>query len=58
MGLFEKFGRRVERFKQEVEERADEQASHKCENCGTVYYIDQDECEDCGENSVVPIETN
>lgn len=55
MGLFENLGRKVERFKQAAEDAAEEEASHRCEDCGEPYYTDQDACPECG-GDVVAVE--
>jgi hypothetical protein len=57
MGLFENLGRRVEKFKQAAEDAASEDASHKCVDCGELYFRAYEECEACGGGPVVEIGT-
>ena len=53
MGLFENLGKKVERFKQQAESAASEEASHVCGDCGEALYTDQDQCPHCGSENVV-----
>jgi predicted nucleic acid-binding Zn-ribbon protein len=48
MGLFKDVGRKVERFKQAAQDVAEEEATHRCVDCGELFYTDQDACPDCG----------
>ncbi|WP_424001567.1 hypothetical protein ACOZ4I_16760 [Haloarcula salina] len=57
MGLFNDLGRKVEELKREVESASDDEATHRCDACETLLYTDHDECPECGESSVSPIET-
>lgn len=57
MGLFRDIGRRVERFKSEVESVADEQASHGCSACGERFYTDHEACPECGADAVEPLDS-
>ncbi|MBV0902375.1 PhlB family protein [Haloarcula salina] len=57
MGLFNDLGRKVEELKQEVENASDEEATHRCGACEALLYPDHDECPECGEPSVSPVET-
>ena len=52
MGFFRKVGRRVERFKSEVETVAEEQASHACAACGERFYTAHEPCPECGAEAV------
>ena len=56
MGLFRDIGRRVERFKSEVESVADEQASHGCSACGERFFTDHETCPECGADAVEPLD--
>jgi len=56
MGLFEKAGRRFERFKQKATSAAEEQADYECYACGHRFYADGDECPECGSEAVAPAE--
>ena len=53
MGLFENLGKKVERFKQQAEEAANEDASHVCADCSEPLYADRDRCPECGSENVV-----
>ena len=53
MGLFEKLGRKAERFRQQVEDAADE--TYECRGCGEVFAADYDDCPECG-GEVEPVE--
>jgi len=55
MGFFRDVGRRVERFKSEVEAVADEQASFACTACGKRFHTDQATCPECGADAVEPL---
>lgn len=57
MGLFEKAGRRFERFKQEATDAAKDQAEFECEACGERLFTAHDTCPECGAEAVVPIES-
>ncbi|PSQ15132.1 hypothetical protein BRD00_15370 [Halobacteriales archaeon QS_8_69_26] len=57
MGLFEKAGRRFEKFKKATEEAAEEEAEYGCTACETVLYTAQEECPECGAAAVVVLET-
>lgn len=48
MSLFRKIGRRVERFKQDVEDAATEDRSPECPECGQPLAEDQTTCPNCG----------
>ena len=54
MGFFRDVGRRVERFKSEVEAVADDQASFQCTACGERFHADHDTCPACGADAVEP----
>lgn len=56
MGLFEKAGRRFERFKKQAESAAEAEATHECAACGERLYADNDRCPECGAGDVVRIE--
>lgn len=56
MGLFRDVGRRVERFKQQIEEVAEEEASFRCTLCGEVFYTAHDTCPECGGSAVEEID--
>ena len=53
MGLFEKFGRKVEEFKQQAESASHDQANRKCGDCGTLIYTERDDCPDCGSDDIL-----
>jgi len=58
MGLFENLGRKVESFKQQAEEAAEETTSDEatseedalgeCADCGEPVAVDRSECPSCG----------
>lgn len=52
MGLFERFGEKVERFKQEAVAARDESADYRCRNCDTEIYSDQEQCPECGSTEI------
>lgn len=53
MGFFENLGRKVEEFKQTAADTANEEATHECGNCGERFFVDHDECPECGRDAVV-----
>lgn len=53
MGMFERLGEKVERFKQEAVAARDESAEYACRNCETVYHSEVDACTECGSNAIV-----
>ena len=50
MGLFNRLGRGVEKFKQDAKEAAEETKGGECPNCETTLTADQipGECPECG----------
>ena len=48
MSLFRKIGRRVERFKQDVESAAEGDTSKNCPECGQPLAEGQTTCPNCG----------
>lgn len=52
MGLFERLGRKVERFKQTAQQSADESADYRCRACGERFHVGHDECPECGAERV------
>lgn len=48
MSLFRKIGRRVERFKQDIESAADEHSRDECPECGQPLAEEQTTCPNCG----------
>jgi uncharacterized OB-fold protein len=52
MGLFEKFGRKVEGFKQEAESASRDAAERECADCGELVYSDRAECPECGNETL------
>jgi len=48
MSLFREIGRRVERFKQDVESAAEEQSGDECPECGQPLAEDPTTCPNCG----------
>ena len=57
MGLFENLGKKVERFKQQAEDAASDEANHVCGDCGELLYADRDQCPHCGSEKVVERES-
>lgn len=55
MGIFENLGRKVESFKQEATDSAEE-PTHVCTDCEETFFADYEECPSCGSETVVPIE--
>lgn len=58
MGIFNRLGRNVERFKQSVTDAQSEEATHRCRECDQRFYADRDACSECGSEAVVPIESD
>ena len=58
MSLFERLGRKVEQFKQEVDETRDAEPKYQCRNCETVYYSAYDSCPECDSESVGHIDAD
>ncbi|MFB6308139.1 MAG: hypothetical protein ABEH35_02315 [Haloarculaceae archaeon] len=56
MGLFEKLGREVETFKQNMESSADEADTYRCENCEATFTVAYAECPDCGAEAVAAVD--
>lgn len=52
MGLFERLGEKVERFKQEAVAARDESADHRCRNCDAEIYSNQKQCPECGSTEI------
>ena len=52
MGIFENLGRKVEQFKQQASDAADEEASHVCGDCGELIYGYREQCPECGSEDV------
>lgn len=52
MGIFNKLGRKIEEFKQEAKEAADETADYQCQACNVRLQTEYDECPDCGAQEV------
>lgn len=48
MGLFEKAGRSVEKFKQSAMDAAEDERSDDCPECGESVPADASECPNCG----------
>lgn len=48
MGLFREAGRRVERFKRQVEDAAAEETDRRCAECDARIDDAEDECPACG----------
>lgn len=53
MSLFRDLGRRVERFRSELESAADEGAPFECEACGERLFAEAEECPSCGSETIV-----
>jgi uncharacterized OB-fold protein len=53
MGFFRDVGERVERFKQEVEDVAKDEAEYECSECGAAIYAEREECPECGAEAVI-----
>ncbi|WP_324760184.1 hypothetical protein [Haloarcula montana] len=56
MGLFNKLGRNVERFKQTATDAADQQAEYECSACESRFHTDHDDCPECGATEIRPID--
>lgn len=54
MSLFREIGRRVERFKQDVEDAARSDGPRKCGECGQPLAEEQATCPNCGAD--VPVD--
>ncbi|WP_440764438.1 hypothetical protein [Natronorubrum sp. DTA7] len=52
MGMFERLGETVERFKQEAVSARDESADYRCRNCGTEIYSEQERCPECDSTEI------
>ncbi|MFB6178399.1 MAG: hypothetical protein ABEI77_01585 [Halorientalis sp.] len=52
MGLFNRLGRKVEGFKQDVEAAKAEEATHQCVDCEQLFYSAHDTCTACGSDAV------
>jgi len=48
VSLFREIGRRVERFKQDVESAAETDSRAECPDCGQPLAADQTTCPNCG----------
>jgi len=57
MGLFEKFGRQVEQFKQTAKEATEENADYRCRACDARFNTREDRCPECGATNVSPTRT-
>lgn len=56
MGLFNRLGRNVERFKQNVTDAQSDEATHRCRDCDQRFFADRETCSECGSEDVVPIQ--
>ena len=52
MSLFRDLGKRVERFKQQAEETARDNATHECAACGERFHTVRKECSECGSEEI------
>lgn len=52
MGMFERLGEKVERFKREAVAARDESADYRCRNCDTEIYSKQEKCPECGSTEI------
>lgn len=55
MGFFNDLGKKVERFKQDIEDAAASEADYACRECGERFYVDSGECPECGSDDVVAL---
>lgn len=55
MGIFNDLGKKVERFKQQVEDASKE--TFECADCGAQFHAEYDECPECGSDDIGPIES-
>lgn len=58
MGMFERLGEKVERFKQEAVAASEESAAYRCRDCGESIYSDQETCPECGSAEIARVETD
>jgi uncharacterized OB-fold protein len=58
MGIFNRLGRNVERFKQNVTDAQSEEATHRCRDCDQRFFTDLETCSECGSEAVVAIESD
>ncbi|MFW5919601.1 MAG: hypothetical protein ACOCSF_05315 [Halanaeroarchaeum sp.] len=54
MDFFRDAGKRLERFKQTVEDVAKEEAEYECRECGAAIYAEREDCPECGAEAVIP----
>ena len=52
MGMFERLGEKVERFKQEAVAARDDSAEFRCRDCGTEFYSERESCPECGSTAI------
>lgn len=57
MGMFERLGEKVERFKQEAVAASEESAAYRCRDCGEPIYSEQESCPECGSSEIAQVET-
>ena len=50
MGLFKKFGRQIEQFKQTAKNTAEENVDYQCRACDARFATRHDQCPECGED--------
>jgi rubrerythrin len=55
MGLFNRLGREVEKFKQSAT-AASEESEYVCRECGAEFATDYDACPECDSEHVEPVE--
>ncbi|AKH98344.1 hypothetical protein [Halanaeroarchaeum sulfurireducens] len=55
MGIFNKFGRQIEQFKQNAKEAAEEAGDYQCQACDARFHTDYDECPECGAQEVTSL---
>jgi rubrerythrin len=58
MGLFNKLGREVERFKRTATAAAESSEEYRCEACGSRFVADYEECPECDTAAVVAVDAD
>ena len=56
MGMFERLGEEVERFKQEAMAARDDSAGYRCRDCEETFFSEQERCPACESEAIDRLE--
>ena len=55
MGLFNKLGQEIERFRQDAKKAAAETEQYECQDCGARFHAEYEKCPECGSETVTTL---